>query len=407
MTRTLPQKARRFFLLLAVFAIALVFAGCDVFGGDDDDDDDNPPATAVFTMTNAAGGNEVIVYDRAEDGSLQRFATFPTGGQGSGPPEQFPLDPFGSQDSVILSEDGRILYVVNAGSNSISSFEVASDGTLSLMGTVDSGGTFPLSLTMHEDLLYVLNARGEGGNISGFTGAESGELTPLDGSTRPLSGVETPLPGNAVGPADVQFNPDGTLLAVTEKVTSLIDVYQVGADGTPGPPNTQPSPTPTPFGTEFADDGTYIVSETNATAPRMGVPGGSSVSSYTLSADGTLNTISGSVPTQETAACWIAITEDQQYVYDTNTASGTISGFNLGADGTLTPVTPSDGITADLGDDSVLLDIALADEYLYTIGVGSEEISGFQIEDDGSLTPLPDATVSGFPGASSEGLAAR
>ena len=47
---------------------------------------------------------------------------------------------------------------------------------LSLVGIVYSGGVRPISLTVHDDLLYVLN---EGGtpNITGFTIGTGGTLT--------------------------------------------------------------------------------------------------------------------------------------------------------------------------------------------------------------------------------------
>lgn len=384
--------------LTALFLLAAT--GCD---SEDPGDDD--VAGAVFTMTNAATSNEVVVFQRATDGALTRMASVATGGRGSGPPDMFPSDPFGSQDAVILSADHRFLFVVNAGSNEVSSFRVADDGAVALIGKAPSGGGFPLSLTLRGDLLYVLNSAGPG-NISGLRVAADGTLTPLAGSTQPLSGIDTPLPGNAVAPADVNFSPDGRMLVVTEKATSMIDVYQVGTNGLPGPPNVQPSVTPTPFGAEFDRNGFLVVSETNATGPRMPVPNGASVTSYRLSAAGVLSPVSAAVPTRQTAACWIEITADNRYAYTTNTASGTITGFRLGADGTLVSLNPSDGLTATVGPMSVLLDMAISGEYLYVLAVGNNGVSGFHIESDGRLTAVPAATVGGLPGASTEGLAA-
>ena len=362
---------------------------------------------AVFAMTNAAAGNEVVVFRRAADGGLTRVGAVATGGNGSGPPSMAPpFDPLGSQEALILSADNAFLFVVNAGSNSISSFRVEDDGNVSLIGTVASGGGFPVSLTLNNDLLYVLNAGGAG-NISGFRVAADGMLTALANSTRPLSGTDTPLPNDMVAPATVAFSPDGSHLVVTEKATSLIDVYTVGSDGLPSAPSVQMSAAPTPFGAEFDRNGFFIVSEANAPmGPTMPVPDGSSVSSYALAADGTLSTVTGVARTEETAACWVEITEDGRYVYTTNTASGTITGFSIGADGTLTSLDPSDGVTADLGAMSVLLEMAVAGEYLYVLAAGNGEVNGFRIETDGSLTAVPGATVGGLPGSSTEGLAA-
>ena len=317
-----------------------------------------------------------------------------------------PFDPLGSQEALILSADNAFLFVVNAGSNSISSFRVEDDGTLALINTANSGGTYPVSLTTRGDLLYVLNGGGAG-NISGFRVGSDGTLSALANSTRPLSGVDTPLPNNAVLPATVAFSPDGRHLVVTEKATSLIDVYTVGSDGLPSDPIVQMSAAPTPFGAAFDRNGTFIVSEANAPmGPTMPVIDGSSVSSYALATDGTLSTVTGVARTEQTAACWVEITEDNRYVYTTNTASGTITGFSIGAGGTLTSLNPTDGVTADLGPMSVLLEMAIAGDYLYVLAAGNGEVNGFRIEEDGSLTAVPGATMGGLPPNSTEGLAA-
>src|SRR5512145_1373007 len=72
---------------------------------------------AVFTMSNAADGNSVLTFHRSVDGTLALAGEYATGGLGSGAALH-------SQGSVTLSEDGRFLLVVNAGSNEVSSFMV-------------------------------------------------------------------------------------------------------------------------------------------------------------------------------------------------------------------------------------------------------------------------------------------
>src|SRR6202008_2665209 len=126
-------------------------------------------AGSVYTLTNALAGNSVAVFDRADDGTLTPDGTFATGGTGTGAN-------LGSQGAVILSDSGRELFAVNAGSNSISYFKVQHDG-LNLEDTVGSGGARPISLTLHGHVLYVLNAGGAG-NITGFA-VEHGQLSPL------------------------------------------------------------------------------------------------------------------------------------------------------------------------------------------------------------------------------------
>src|SRR6266700_8009442 len=144
---------------------------------------------AVYTLTNQVAGNAVAVFDRAADGTLTAAGTIATGGTGTG-------GGLGSQGAVALSDDGRRLFAVNAGSNDVSVFSVGPAG-LSLASRTASGGTLPISLTVHGNALYVLNAGGAG-NISGFTVGTTGELTPIPGSIQPFSGTN-------VGPAQVSF----------------------------------------------------------------------------------------------------------------------------------------------------------------------------------------------------------
>ena len=75
----------------------------------------------MYALTNAPTGNAVMVWDRADDGSLTPAGSYATGGLGSGAG-------LGSQGAIVLSKDNRWLFAVNAGSNDISSFQVDDHG---------------------------------------------------------------------------------------------------------------------------------------------------------------------------------------------------------------------------------------------------------------------------------------
>ena len=191
----------------------------------------------VYAMTNQSTGNFIRVYHRDARGLLTFVDSVATGGNGVGTGG----DPLASQGAVVLSGDNRLLFAVNAGSNSVSVFAVSGD-TLTLLDTVSSGGTLPVSLTVRDDLLYVLNAGGTP-NISGFTiDSPTNQLAPLAGSTRNLPG------GTTAAPAQVSFSPDGSVLVVTEKGTNQIDTFVVDDDGVAQPGVSFPSGGTTPFG---------------------------------------------------------------------------------------------------------------------------------------------------------------
>lgn len=351
----------------------------------------NLKSGAVYVLTNQVN-NAVAAFDRAPDGTLTPAGMFLTGGSGNpvAQPGDPPTDPLASQGALILSDNNRFLFAVNAGSNEISVFSVGKDA-LTLVDTISSGGVRPISLTVHRNLLYVLN---EGGtpNITGFTVSSKGELTPLPGSTRPLSG------GSGADPAEVSFNRDGSLLVVTEKATNVIDVYVVGTNGAAGPPVSNPSAGMTPFGFAFDQRNHLIVSEAFG-----GAPNAAAVSSYSAALSGVLSVISESVPDFQTAACWIVITNSGRYVYTSNTGSGSVSSYQLASSGALTLL---DSVAAGTGAMSAPIDMALSNgsRYLYVHAAGLQTVEAFRVETDGSLTPI--GSVGGLP-FGAQGIAAR
>lgn len=347
------------------------------------DDDDAGSAGAVYTMTNAVDGNAVLIFQRGADGRLTPAGSVPTQGLGTG-------GGLGNQSALTLSDDRRWLFVVNPGSNDISVFAVKR-GALRLTDRVASGGTQPVSVTYDRGLLYVLNGGGEN-NITGFYLSRHGKLLPVPDSTRPLSAAST-------APAQIAFDPDGEILVVTEKATNLITSYTVNHDGRPSAPIVQPSAGATPFGFAFDRRGRLFVSEAAGGATDAG-----SVSSYRVSPEGRLVTISPSVPTTETAACWVVVTGNGRFAYTTNAGSGTVSAYHINQNGML-HLRDADGRTGDTGVGSVPLDMALTRDsrYLYTLNSGTASISAFRVAHDGALTALPGG--SSLP-AGTNGLAA-
>jgi len=324
---------------------------------------------AVYTLSNSPAGNAVLAFPRAADGSLGAPTPYPTGGTGTG-------GGLGSQGALFLSDDGRDLFAVNAGSNSVSYFSVAKDG-LELDSTVASGGTMPISVAARGDLVYVLNAGGAG-SISGFTVAHDA-LVPLAGSTRPLG-------AGSSGPAQISFSKDGGALVVTEKGSSTIDTYALGGDGTPDAPATFAAVGSTPFGFDWDRRGNLLTSNAAGSA-----------SSYSITHEGRVNVISGAVPTFQAAPCWLIASRDGKFAWTANAGgtAGNITGFSVDHDGTLTllPFTPTStgGVTSHPLDLTITKDGGL----LYNLTDGLHTISAFWIGKDGSLSPA--GTTPGLP----------
>lgn len=347
-------------------------------------DDDGMRSGMVFTSSNAQAGNELLVYARGSDGTLALHARASTGGQGSG-------DGLGSQGAVTLSSDGRFVFVVNAQSNSVSTFALLGR-ELRLVSVTPSGGLHPISVTEYDDVVYALNDAGEG-NVAGFRNVR-GELKPIAGSVRGLS-----VAGGA-GPAQVGFSDDGDALVVTEKNTNRLTSYRVRPDGSIGAPIVTASPGQTPFGFAFNRRNRLLVTEAVG-----GAPGASTVSSYRFSqADPARPVVaSASVPDTQGAACWIAITPNGRYAYVANTGSSSVSSYRIAPAGQIDLV---NAVAGQTGDGSAPADAAISGggRHLYVRNGGTLTISSFNIEHDGMLSAAP--LVTGLP-TTAVGLAAN
>ena len=337
-------------------------------------DDDDYGRGFVYTATNAVAGNEIVKYNRAPNGALSAAGRTSTNGLGTG-------GGLGNQGGLVLSKNGRWLFTVNAGSNEISVFSVRR-GNLTLTDKVNSGGTRPVSLTVHGDLLYVLNGGGTN-NITGFNIGEWGKITPIANSTRPLSAAAT-------GPAQIEFTHDGDALVVTEKATNKIDIYTV-EDGIASGPAVRTSNGVTPFGFAFDKRGHLIVSEAFGGAANQ-----AALSSYNVSDESSdISVISPSVKDGQSAACWVVVTKNGRYAYTTNTASGSVSGYRVARDGSLTLL--GDGLTAVIGAGTGPIDAALSksSQFLYVLNSGIGTVNGYRVEANGNLSST--GNVGGLP----------
>ena len=347
---------------------------------------------AVYVLTNQVD-NTLAVFNRDAHGELTPAGEFSTGGAGDPVPQGTDpaTDPLASQGALILDQGNQFLFAVNAGSNQISVLRVGNT-ELTLVGVFDSDGVRPISLALHQDLLYVLN---EGGtpNITGFTVAEDGTLTPLAGSTQPLIG------DTAADPAQVGFSRDGNLLVVTEKAGNRLDTYTIDENGLPSAPIDNTSSGMTPFGFAFNNHDNLIVSEAFGGTPNL-----SAASTYNASEDGMLSVISGSVPNSQTASCWVVTTNNGKTAFVSNTGSSTISSYQVGAsDGELTLI---NAVAADTGANSAPIDMALnnSSHFLLVLLGGSQSVACYHVEHDGTLI-LTD-TEGGLP-LGAQGIAAK
>jgi 6-phosphogluconolactonase (cycloisomerase 2 family) len=321
----------------------------------------------VFALTNDVAGNGVMAFARAADGSLRPLGTFASGGKGTGGT----TDPLVSQFALILNRSAQRLYVVDAGTDEVTTFAVRKDG-LDRLATITSGGDLPTSLAASARVLYVMNA---GSNtIAAFALGSNGVPAAQPFSVQPLS-------SSALGAAAIRLTPGAHALVVTERQSQTIDVLPIEPDGSLGAPVQSPSAGAGPFGFDITPTGTVVVSEA----------AGGSASSYSVGADGLLTVVSRMAMTTERAPCWLIVTPDGRFAYTANAGSGTLSGFAVASNGSLS-LLDADGITGNTGAGSTPLDLDTSRDgkYVYVLEAGTGTIGAFAVRPDGGLTELPD-----------------
>ncbi len=370
------MKHSKITVLLIVLSALIPMAAMAGFG------DSRHGEGAVYVMSNAPEGNEVVVFKRNFLGRLTLGESYPTGGLGTGGT----IDPLGSQGSLILSPNHRWLFAVNAGSNDISVFHVRRHG-LDLVGAFDSGGAFPTSLAFYHNLLYVLNAGKDAAtpSINGFRLNRHGQLTPLADSSRTLLGV---------GYHQVGFSPYGDELIITKGGADAdeILVFAMDEEGLP-----DDSPTITlsaglvPFGFIFDWRGHLLVAEA----------GSGAVSSYAIQEDNTLAVINPSVTNGNIATCWIAGTWFGT-VFTANTGSDNISSYK---------VKPGDGSlklrkgVAASGNKPIDMATSYNGKNLYILNAAEGTVGAFRVSFNGDLEEL--GSVPGLPLEYAQGIAVR
>jgi len=333
---------------------------------------------AVFVQTDNTAGNQVVAYHRSFSGGLTLAGSYATGGLG-GQLTGSVVDHLASQGSLTYDRGHGLLYAVNAGSNTLSVFSVRGD-RLRLRQVVGSGGTFPVSVAVHGDLVYALNAE-NGGSVQGYR-VFLGRLFPMHRSNRALGLDPTATPQFTNTPGQVAFTPGGSQLIVTTKANGNdIDVFAVHFDGRLSrSPAVNSEPATVPFAIAFDQAGHVVIADAGTNA----------LSAFALSRSGTL-TLIDSVGSTQAATCWVSLAHG--FLYASNAGSATISGYSASTGGSLTLLGQT---TTDAG----TVDAAASPHgrFLYVQTGGNGIVDEFRTGPGGTLTEIGSVTVAGAVG---------
>ena len=303
----------------------------------------------IYLQTNDARKNELLVFTR----ELEPVGSFTTGGRGSGSAH------LPSQGSVVT--DGTRVLLANAGSDEISLHAPSGE----LVGRAPSGGERPVSVTIHGDRAYAVNAGT--GSVNGFALGESIEALPQSLYALP----------HGADPAQIAFAPDGASLIVTDRAADSIVAIELDGDGLPTRSSIIPSSGRTPYGFDFAG-GTLVVTEAFG-----GTVGAAAASSYHM--NGGIELVSASVANTRSEVCWAVASVDGRHVWVTNFGDGTISLFDVAADGTLELVVPVAAWTVE--GSKGIRDVARSSdgERLFALDADARQVFVYRIEGDGTL----------------------
>lgn len=331
---------------------------------------DNQAMGAIYVATNKPDNNTIVAYHQMTDGSLKAIGEFPSGGKGTGDVEIFegskndpthPLadgvDPLISAYGVFKTNDDKHILVVNAGSASVTSFNVNADHSLTLANTVKAGDKYPLSIAAHKDVVYVASSGTAttppfSGNITGYKISSNGTLSPIEGSTRDLG----------ARPSCIAYTDDGNFLIVNELVTGMVKVFKANADGSISkePISKIASPHDSdkgrwlaiPVGFDvlsvadgyaiFVSEARFLDNKGMLRAEKDKVPQAplyswqtGSTSSYLLGKDGVIKLVSGDVLTGtayeggQIANCWVEVSKSGRTLYAANALSSSISTYDI------------------------------------------------------------------------------
>ncbi|MFJ9737318.1 lactonase family protein [Streptomyces sp. NPDC101166] len=344
---------------------------------------------AVFVQGNELEGNSIHVFRRDADGKLTAAGRYATGGKG-GDQVDAPTDSLASQGSLVYDDRSGLLMAVNAGSGTVTSFQVHGQ-RLTHRRVVKSGGDFPSSIAVSGGVAYVMNAGGAG-SVQGFRITDNG-LKPLPGSHRSLGLGNEKVPLFSSSPGQIAFTPDGRALVVTTKSANTIEVFPIGRHGLPTRKAVvNPSAGEVPFAITFDRAGRMLVAEAAK----------STVSTYTVRSDGRLKLIQRPLANGQNTLCWLERAGD--FFYGGNTGNSTVTGYRMDRYGRLALTNGRGVATPPSAKSQGVIDLAVTkdEKFLYVQNATSGTVDGFRISSDGSLTKVTTAT--GLPAFADSGM---
>jgi 6-phosphogluconolactonase (cycloisomerase 2 family) len=319
---TIATLTRRFFLAAMLTALTLALSATPALA----------QKNLVYINGNitTSGQNAVIVLVNDGTGNLTPLAGSPflTGGTGVGAPPSGDAD-WDSDGEIAINAAGTLLYAVNGHTNNFAAFKLNSDGSLTTItgSPFASGGPQPASIAYKDNALgngqsemVIVNKDSDplqtptAPNYTSFTVGVGGVPTLNSGSTFTLPAGASPAMalirrGATTGFFGVEF------------MAGTISSYKMTRAGIMSVTNSLAMPGPTPVGVG-------AVLHPTVKGLYLTLPADHQVQVYGYDSTGKLASV-GSATNQGMATCWDAVNATGTRLYTSETASGTISVYDL------------------------------------------------------------------------------
>jgi 6-phosphogluconolactonase len=299
-----------------------------------------------------------------------------------------------------LPSRAQFAYVVDAGSNSVSAYKIASNGAL----TPVPGSPFQAGQNLGS---AAVDPRGKfayvtgSSNVLGF-GVVSAFRIGHNGALKPVSG--SPFPAGQA-PVSVAVDPTGKFAYVANLNSNVpgfgaVSAFSISSNGAltpvPGSPF-QAGLDPESLAVDPLGKFAYVANLNS------NVPGSGTVSAFSIGANGALTPVPGSPFPAGFAPHSVTVDPAGKFAYVANEFSNNISAYSISPNGALTPVPGSPFAT--IGEDPVSVVVDPTGQFAYAadfgINSGTNGVSAFGIGANGALTPVPGAPFATGLGPSS------
>ena len=349
---------------------------------------------AVYIVSNIGQvPNKNSVYALKNDGTGKltpiKGSPFATGGTGVYAQNSVFSPGFMADQEVVVNSAGTLLFSVNGDSNTITSFGINSDGSLTNLATTDSNGTDPVSIGLDETSpagpqMTVVNQAFDPlqtnniGNITSFfVDLTTGILTPVANST-------INYPASAF-PAQALVSPSGKFVFVVQIMGGgLFTSYDVGAGGLL---NINNSMLPV-HGTVFLG----AIAHPKQRAVYVGMPDVNQMAVYTYSTAGVLS-FAKDIVNPGSLICWLTTDPAGTHLYTVESGTRTLTVYDISGANFLKPLQTQHLTLKGTTDEPTNLKLDPTGKFLYVLGLqpNGQQIGNFMhvlnvSATDGTLT---------------------